>query len=106
MIEHRPAPEDALTAAIHDIVSARPESVRGRIVFVLDDIDDENLRRATESSGIVDLDFLCNFMSAVAEHFANVITESGVPPHAAAIKLMFAAKSGIDDALGGTHDEA
>lgn len=102
MIEHRPAPEDALTAAIHDLVSARPESVRGRIVYVLDDIDDENLRRATESSGVVDLDFLCNFVSSVTEHFAALMAGSGMPPHAAAIKLMFAAKSGIDDALGGS----
>lgn len=102
MIEHRPAPEDALTAAIHDIVSARPESVRGRIVFVIDDIDNENLRRATESSGLVDADFLCNFVLSVTEHFASLMAGSGMPPHAAAITLLSAAKQGIDDALGGS----
>lgn len=105
MIEHRPAPEDALTAAIHDIVSARPENVRGRIVFVLDDIDDENLRRATESSGLVDADFLCNFVSTVTEHFAFLMAGSGMPPHVTAITLLSAAKSGIDSALGNNDDD-
>lgn len=105
MIEQRPAPEDALTAAIHDLVSARPESVRGRIVFVVDDIDDVDLRRATESSGIVDNNFLCNFVLSVTEHFASLMAGSGMPPHAAAITLLSAAKQGIDDALGGNDDD-
>lgn len=105
MMEHRPAPEDALTAAIHDLVSARPESVRGRIVFVVDDIDDVDLRRTTESSGIVDTNFLCNFVSSVTEHFASLMAGSGMPPHAAAIVLLSSAKTGIDMALGNEDED-
>lgn len=95
---------DALSIAVHDLVNARPDSVRGRIVYVLDDIDDVNLRRATASSGIVDANFLCNFVSSVTEHFASFMAGSGMPPHVAAISLMAAAKTGIDSALGDTDD--
>ena len=92
---------DALAKAVHDLVDARPDSVRGRIVYVLDDIDDEHMHRVTDSSGLVDADFLCNFVSSVTEHFAALMAGSGMPPHAAAIMLLSAAKQGIDDALGG-----
>lgn len=95
---------DALAKAVHDLVDARPDSVRGRIVYVLDDIDDEHVHRVTESSGLVDAGFLCNFVSSVTEHFASIMAGSGMPPHAAAIMLLSAAKQGIDDALGDTDD--
>ena len=96
---------DALAKAVHDLVDARPDSVRGRIVYVLDDIDDEHLHRVTDSSGLVDADFLCHFVSSVTEHFAALMAGSGMPPHAAAIMLLSAAKRGIDDALGGNDDD-
>lgn len=95
---------DALTIAVHDLANARPDSVRGRIVYVLDDIDDEHVHRVTEASGLVDADFLCNFVSSATEHFAALMAGSGMPPHAAAIMLLSAAKSGIDSALGDTDD--
>lgn len=95
---------DALSIAVHNLADARPDSVRGRIVYVLDDIDDEHMHRVTESSGLVDADFLCNFVSSVTEHFASIMAGSGMPPHAAAIMLLSAAKQGIDDALGDTDD--
>lgn len=95
---------DTLAKAVHDLVDARPDSVRGRIVYVLDDIDDEHMHRVTEASGLVDADFLCNFVSSVTEHFASIMAGSGMPPHAAAITLLSAAKQGIDDALGDTDD--
>lgn len=95
---------DALAKAVHDLVDARPDSVRGRIVYVLDDIDDEHLHRVTDSSGIVDAEFLCNFVSTVTEYFASLMVGSGMPPHTAAITLLSAAKSGIDSALGDTDD--
>lgn len=91
---------DALAKAVHDLVNARPNSVRGRIVYVLDDIDDETMRRSTEASGVVSAEFMSQFVMAVIEHFANVFTENGMPPHVAAISLMAAAKQGIDEALG------
>lgn len=93
---------DALAKAVHDLVDARPDSVRGRIVYVLDDIDDEKIHRATEASGKVDAEFLCNFVSTVTEYFASLMVGSGMPPHAAAITLLSAAKQGIDAALGDT----
>lgn len=96
---------DALSIAVHDLVNARPDSVRGRIVYVLDDIDDEHVHRSTESSGLVDADFLCNFVSSVTEHFASIMAGSGMPPHAAAIMLLSAVKQGIDDALGGNDGD-
>lgn len=96
---------DALSIAVHDLVNARPDSVRGRIVYVLDDIDDEKLRRVTEASGNVNAEFLSHFIANVAEHFAGVLTEYGIPPHAVAIGLMSAAKSGIDSALGNNDDD-
>lgn len=95
---------DALSIAVHDLANARPDSVRGRIVYVLDDIDDEKIHRATEASGKVDAEFLCNFVSSATEHFAALMAGSGMPPHAAAIMLLSAAKQGIDDALGDTDD--
>ena len=95
---------DALAEAVHDLVDARPDSVRGRIVYVLDDIDDETIRHSTEASGVVGAEFMSQFVTAVIEHFANVFTESGMPPHVAAISLMAAAKMGIDSALGDTDD--
>lgn len=96
---------DALAKAVYDLVNARPDSVRGRIVYVLDDIDDAHMHRVTDSSGLVDADFLCNFVSSVTEHFASIMAGSGMPPHAAAITLLSAAKQGIDDALGGNDDD-
>ena len=95
---------DALSIAVHDLANARPDSVRGRIVYVLDDIDDEHMHRVTEASGLMDADFLCTFVSSVTEHFASIMAGSGMPPHAAAIMLLSAAKQGIDDALGDTDD--
>lgn len=95
---------DALAKAVHDLADARPDSVRGRIVYVLDDIDDEHVHRSTESSGLMDADFLCNFVSSVTEHFAALMAGSGMPPHAAAIMLLSAAKMGIDSALGDIDD--
>lgn len=97
---------DALSIAVRDLVDARPDSVRGRIVYVLDDIDDEHLHRVTDSSGLVDADFLCNFVSSVTEHFASIMAGSGMPHQAAAITLLLlsAAKRGIDDALGDDDD--
>ena len=92
---------DALAKAVHDLVNARPDSVRGRIVYVLDDIDDETIRRSTEASGVVSAEFMTQFIDTVAEHFANVLTENGMPPHVAASTLLSAAKRGIDAALGG-----
>lgn len=100
---------DALAKAVHDLVNARPDSVRGRIVFAVDDINDEKIRRTTEASGKMDAEFLGHFIAAATEYFANVLTENGMPPHIAAIGLMSAAKAGIDSALGDdddTHDEA
>lgn len=96
---------DALSIAVHDLANARPDSVRGRIVYVLDDIDDEHLHRVTDSSGLVDADFLCHFVSSVTEHFATLMVGSGMPPHAAAITLLSAAKQGIDNALGGNDGD-
>ena len=96
---------DALSIAVHDLANARPDSVRGRIVYVLDDIDDAHMHRSTDSSGLVDADFLCNFVSSVTEHFASIMAGSGMPPHAAAIMLLSAAKQGIDDVLGGNDDD-
>lgn len=96
---------DALSIAVHDLANARPDSVRGRIVYVLDDIDDEHVHRVTEASGLVDADFLCNFVSSATEYFAALMAGSGMPPHAAAITLLSAAKQGIDDALGGNDDD-
>lgn len=96
---------DALAKAVHNLADARPDSVRGRIVYVLDDIDDEHLHRSTDSSGLVDADFLCNFVSTVTEYFASLMAGSGMPPHAAAIMLLSAAKQGLDDALGGNDDD-
>lgn len=96
---------DALSIAVHDLVDARPDSVRGRIVFAIDDIDDEHLHRVTEASGIVDADLLCDFVSSVTEHFAALMAGSGMPPHVAAITLLSAAKRGIDDALGSNDDD-
>lgn len=93
---------DALAKAVHDLVNARPDSVRGRIVYVLDDIDDEKIHRATEASGKVDAEFLCNFVSTVTEYFASLMVGSGMPPHTAAITLLSAAKQGLDAALGDT----
>lgn len=95
---------DALAKAVHDLVTARPDSVSGRIVFVLDDVDSERLRRVTKASGKVDAEFLCNFVSTVTEYFAPLMVGSGMPPHVAAISLMAAAKMGIDSALGDTDD--
>lgn len=91
---------DALAKAVHDLVDARPDSVRGRIVYALDDIDDAHMHRVTDSSGLVDADFLCNFVSSATEHFAALMAGSGMPPHAAAIMLLSAAKQGLDAALG------
>lgn len=96
---------DALSIDVHDLVNARPDSVRGRIVYVLDDIDDERVHRVTEASGLVDADFLCNFVSSATEHFTALMAGSGMPPHAAATMLLSAAKQGIDDALGGNDDD-
>lgn len=96
---------DALSIAVRDLVDARPDSVRGRIVYVLDDIDDEKLRRVTEASGLMDADFLCNFVSSATEYFAALMAGSGMPPHVAATTLLSAAKRGIDDALGGNDDD-
>ena len=93
---------DALSIAVHNLANARPDSVRGRIVYVLDDIDDEKIHRATEASGKVDTEFLCNFVSTVTEYFASLMVGSGMPPHAAAITLLSAAKQGLDAALGDT----
>lgn len=95
---------DALSIAVHDLADARPDSVRGRIVYVLDDIDDEHMHRSTEASGLMDAAFLCTFVSSATEHFAALMAGSGMPPHVAAISLMAAAKQGIDDALGDTDD--
>lgn len=95
---------DVLSIAVHNLADARPDSVRGRIVYVLDDIDDEHLHRVTDSSGLVDADFLCNFVSSVTEHIASIIAGSGMPPHAVAIGLMSAAKAGIDSVLGNNDD--
>ena len=95
---------DALSIAVHNLANARPDSVRGRIVYVLDDIDDETIRRSTEASGVVSAEFMYEFVTTVTEHFANVFTENGMPPHVAAISLMSAAKSGIDFALGDDDD--
>lgn len=91
---------DALAKAVHDLADARPDSVRGRIVYVLDDIDDKHLHRVTDSSGLVDADFLCNFVSSATEHFAALMAGSGMPPHAAAIMLLSTVKQGLDAALG------
>ena len=96
---------DALAKAVHSLVNARPDSVRGRIVYVLDDIDDETIRRSTEASGAVSAEFMYQFVTTVTEHFANVLTENGMPPHIVAISLMDAAKMGIDYALGDTDDD-
>lgn len=96
---------DALSIAVHDLANARPDSVRGRIVYVLDDIDDESVHRSTDSSGLVDAVFLCNFVASVTEYFADLMAGSGMPPHAAAITLLSAAKSGIDSALGNNDDD-
>lgn len=96
---------DALAKAVHDLVNARPDSVRGRIVYVLDDIDDETIRRSTEASGVVSVEFMTQFIATVAEHFANVLTENGMPPHVAAVTLLSAAKMGIDSALGDDDDD-
>lgn len=93
---------DALAKAVHDLADARPDSVRGRIVYVLDDIDDEYVHSSIEASGLVDADFLCNFVSSATEHFAALMAGSGMPPHAAAIMLLSAAKRGLDAALGDT----
>lgn len=95
---------DALSIAVRDLANARPDSVRGRIVYVLDDIDDELVHSSIESSGLVDADFLCNFVSSATEHFAALMAGSGMPPHAAAIMLLSAAKMGIDSALGDIDD--
>ena len=91
---------DALAKAVHNLADARPDSVRGRIVYVLDDIDDEKIHRATEASGKVDAEFLCNFVSTATEYFASLMVGSGMPPHTAAITLLSAAKQGLDAALG------
>lgn len=96
---------EALTSAVRDLVAARPDSVSGRIVFVLDDVDDEHLRRVTEASGKVNAEFLSHFVAAVTAHFASVLTENGMPTYVAAISLMSAAKSGIDSALGNNDDD-
>ena len=96
---------DSLAKAVHNLADARPDSVRGRIVYVLDDIDDETIRRSTEASGVVSAEFMYQFVTTVTEHFANVFTENGMPPHVAAISLMDAAKTGIDSALGDTDDD-
>lgn len=95
---------DSLAKAVHDIGSACPDSINGRIVFALDDVDNEHLRRVTEASGKLNAEFLSNFVAAVTEYFAGVLTEIGMPPHVAAISLMAAAKTGIDSALGDTDD--
>ena len=95
---------DSLAKAVHDIGSACPDSINGRIVFALDDVDNEHLRRVTEASGKLNAEFLSNFVAAVTEYVAGVLTEIGMPPHAAAISLMAAAKTGIDSALGDTDD--
>ena len=96
---------DSLAKAVHNLADARPDSVRGRIVYVLDDIDDEHLRRVTEASGKLNAEFLSNFVAAVTEYVAGVLTEIGMPPHVAAISLMAAAKKGIDSALGNNDDD-
>lgn len=96
---------DALSIAVYDLANARPDSVRGRIVYVLDDIDDEYVHSSIESSGLVDADFLCNFVSSATEHFAALMAGSGMPPRAATITLLSAAKQGIDNALGGNDDD-
>lgn len=98
------AMNDALSIAVHALADARSDSVHGRIVYVLDDIDDETIRRSTEASGVVSAEFMYRFVATVTEHFANVLTENGMPPHIAAISLMDAAKMGIDSALGDTDD--
>lgn len=92
---------DALSIAVHDLANARPDSVRGRIVYVLDDIDDEHVHRSTEASGLVDADFLCNFVSSATEHFAALMAGSGMPPHAAGTLLRNAADSGVIAAFCG-----
>ena len=96
---------DALASAVHDIVSACPDSINGRIVFALDDIDDEHLHRVTEASGGVRAPFLGQFVAAVTEHFAHTLIASGLPPHAAAIMLLSSAKTGIDLALGNEDED-
>lgn len=96
---------DTLAKAVHDLVDARPDSVRGRIVYVLDDIDDEHLHRVTDSSGLVDADFLCHFVSSVTEHFAALMAGSGMPPHAAGTLLRNAADSGVIAAFCGGSAE-
>ena len=96
---------DALSIAVHDLANARPDSVRGRIVYVLDDIDDAHMHRSTDSSGLVDADFLCNFVSSVTEHFASIMAGSGMPPHAAGTLLRNAADSGVIAAFCGGSAE-
>lgn len=96
---------DALSIAVRDLVNARPDSVRGRIVYVLDDIDDGKLHRVTYASGLVDAGLLCNFVSSATEHFADLMAGSGMSPHVAATTLLSAAKRGIGDALGGNDDD-
>ena len=96
---------DALASAVHDIVSACPDSINGRIVFALDDIDDEHLHRVTEASGGVRAPFLGQFVAAVTEHFAHILIDGGMPPHAAAIVLLTSAKTGIDMALGNEDED-
>lgn len=96
---------DALAKAVHDLVNARPDTVRGRIVFILDDIDDDTMRRATESSGVVDTKFLTNFVSSVTEYFATVMKEGGVSPSTVGTLLRNAADSGIIAAFCGGSAE-
>lgn len=96
---------DALAKAVHNLADARPDSVRGRIVFALDDIDDEHLHRVTEAAGAVSSAFLGQFVAAVTEHFAHILVDGGMPPHAAAIVLLSSAKTGIDMALGNEDED-
>ena len=96
---------DALAKAVHDLAVTRPDTVRGRIVFILDDIDDEKLHRATESSGVVDTKFLTNFVSSVTEYFATVMKEGGVSPSTAGTLLRNAADSGVIAAFCGGSAE-
>ena len=96
---------DVLAKAVHDIVSACPDSINGRIVFALDDIDDEHLHRVTEAAGAVSSAFLGQFVAAVTEHFAHILVDGGMPPHAAAIVLLSSAKTGIDMALGNEDED-
>lgn len=96
---------NALASAVHDIVSACPDSINGRIVFALDDVDNEHLHRVTEASGDVSASFLGQFVAAVTEHFAHILIDGGMPPHAAAIVLLSSAKTGIDMALGNEDED-